>query len=299
VTVVSTEQAESDPHVSAFEAEGPVSAKLELVAGRLRIRAGAGSAVTVSVRPIADDDPADVAMAGKLRVDFHRGALSVRLPALSLPGMSQRAPGNVEVLVELPAGSDVRASSRSATLVAEGRLGELRYETMYGDIHVDEVVSPRLTTAEGDITVSRMSGRSRIASGSGTTSVGRIEGTATIGNDHGDVRVGDLDGKLRLVGIRGEFAVDRCSGDVKVKILDGRASIGEVVRGSVTMSANSADLEIGISPGTAARLDIGSVTGHVTNALTSVSGPDTGDEVCEITARTYCGDIVIRRAPDG
>ena len=76
--------------------------------------------------------------------------------------------------------------------------------------------------------------------------------------------------------------------------------IGEVVRGAVTVETAAGSLEIGIRSGTAAWLDLNTTSGSVRNELTAAAGPESTDETVEVRARTYVGDIVVRRvAPTG
>lgn len=284
-----------------YEATGPVLVKAELLAGSVHVVVRDRSTVTVGVHPSEPGDEVDVAAAKRLRVEFGRNTLSIRLPMLTMmsrSALSSHRVGSVDVTVEVPTGSELRASARSARLRVDGRLSDCRFETMDGDIEIEEAGPLRLVTASGDVTVGRATGRTRIASGSGTTVIGDIAGNAHIGQDYGDVRIGTVDGRLRITGVRGDLTVDRLVGVLEAKVLDGRTVVGEVVSGSVTMMATWAHLEVGIRAGTAARLDLRSVTGRIRNLLHGVPGPETTDQIAEITAHTYYGDVVIRRAPE-
>jgi len=58
----------------------------------------------------------------------------------------------------------------------------------------------------------------------------------------------------------------------------------------------SGNIEIGISEGTAARVDANSKQGSVRNSVPSQENPDTFDNKVTVHARTRRGDIIIRRA---
>ena len=58
----------------------------------------------------------------------------------------------------------------------------------------------------------------------------------------------------------------------------------------------SGNIEVGISEGTAARVDANSERGSVRNSVPSQENPDTSDNKVTVHARTRHGDIIIQRA---
>jgi hypothetical protein len=66
-------------------------------------------------------------------------------------------------------------------------------------------------------------------------------------------------------------------------------------RGSVVLETGFGELEVGISEGTAAWLDVSSLYGTVRSELDASDGPETSDETVKVRARTGYGDVVIRR----
>ena len=68
------------------------------------------------------------------------------------------------------------------------------------------------------------------------------------------------------------------------------------MRGSVTLETASGGLEVGVRRGTAVWLDLNTVAGRVTNELDDTSGPGDATDTVEVRARTYVGNIVVRRA---
>ncbi|MFD5933515.1 DUF4097 domain-containing protein [Streptomyces sp. NPDC060333] len=283
--------------MTTFKTPGPISARIEIPHGNLSIRAGDRDDTVVEVRPTDPSDPADVKAAEQARVDCTQDRLSVRVAGQGIhwPGAGRRV-GSVDLDVELPAGSQVRGRGTAVTLRAEGRLGECRFEAAHGDFRFDEAGPLRLSTSRGEIVVGHAVGSVRIGNGSGGVRVDRIDGSAHIGNDHGETRIGEVTGELRLSGMNGDFHVERAHGDVEAKTAHGRIRLAEIIRGAVVLTASSAEIEIGIREGTAARLDVSTLTGSVHNALKAVGGPTTGDEIAEVRVRTYSGDITVHRS---
>ena len=71
-----------------------------------------------------------------------------------------------------------------------------------------------------------------------------------------------------------------------------------MTRGAAALKTGLGEIEIGISAGTAARLDVHTQFGQVHNQLDAADGPRPADQAVEVRARTSYGDIMIRRAPD-
>jgi hypothetical protein len=58
----------------------------------------------------------------------------------------------------------------------------------------------------------------------------------------------------------------------------------------------SGNIEVGISEGTAARVDANSERGSVRNSVPAQENPDTPDNKVTVRARTRYGDIIIQPA---
>ncbi|MFI1887029.1 DUF4097 family beta strand repeat-containing protein [Streptomyces jumonjinensis] len=283
--------------MATFDTPEPVSVRIELASGDISIVASERLDTVVTVRPTDGSCAADVKAAAQARIDCSRGRLTVKVPAppRHRGGMAPGI-GSVDLRIEVPEGSQVRVGAPWATIRGEGRLGECRIDTAHGDIRLDHTGPLRLAAARGEISVGRVEGQAKVGNGSGSVRIDEIDGAAVIGNDHGEIRIGEITGRLRMIGMDGDFRVDRPHGSVEVKTAHGSVWIGDVVRGSVAITAASAEIEVGIREGTSARLDVSTVSGSVRNSLKTVDGPAASDEIAEVRARTFSGDIVIRRA---
>ncbi|MFC9361405.1 DUF4097 family beta strand repeat-containing protein, partial [Rhodococcus sp. NPDC057014] len=108
---------------------------------------------------------------------------------------------------------------------------------------------------------------------------------------------GVIGGGLRVKTANGDISVDDARADVAAATANGDIRIGRVTQGAVSLETGHGRIEIGIRPGTAARLDAHTSFGKVQNDLDSVDRPASTDDTVEVRARTGFGDIVIRR-PD-
>ncbi|MER6942982.1 DUF4097 family beta strand repeat-containing protein [Nonomuraea sp. NPDC000554] len=278
----------------AFDTPEPIDVTIDLAVGDVRVYASDRADTVVDVRPSDPSSDADVRAAEQTRVEYSHGRLLVKGPRKrdwSLFGWG----GSVDVTVELPSGSGLDAKSTGG-FRSDGRLGDCRLTTASGDIWLDETGKLRLDTASGDISVSGTSGQAEVTTANGEIRMGRIDGRAVLRTANGDITLGEVTGDLRLNTSSGDITVDRALAGVDARTAYGSVRIGEVVRGSVSLQTAYGELELGVREGTAAWLDVRTLSGTVRSSLNPSDGPAPSDETVEVHARTAYGDIVIRRS---
>src|SRR5262249_31094000 len=144
-------------------------------------------------------------------------------------------------------------------LLCEGRLGECRFKTGYGEIRLDKAAAVDLTSASGDVTVDQAGGGAEIAASNGAVNIRRIDGPASVKNSNRAGGIGEVTGDLVFSGANGGLTVDRAHASITAKTANGGIRIGEVSRGAVTLQTAAGSLDVGIRTGTAAWLDINTV----------------------------------------
>ena len=279
-----------------FDTPGPILVTVDIGVGDVRITATDRTDTSVEVRPSDPSKKADVAAAEQTRVEFSDGRLLVKGPK-GWRRYSLRGGGDsIDVQIDLPLGSQLRGEVGIAALRCTGVLGECRYTTGVGDVHVEEGGPVHLNTGAGDIAVDRVGGHAQIVTGSGAVRVGSIDGTAEIKGSNGSTWVGDISRDLRVVAANGSISVDHSHATVVAKTANGDVSLGDVEGGTVVAQTAMGRVDIGIREGVAAWLDLDTKFGKVYNELDSATRPQPGDETVEVRARTSFGDITIRRA---
>jgi hypothetical protein len=170
-----------------FATPTPISAMLSLPASRIQLIATDRTDTTVEVRPADAGKSRDVKAAEQATVEYANGVLRITTPE---PRSQVFGPsGAVQVTIELPAGSTVEAATTAAELHTEGRLGDVSFEA-YHQIIVDEVASARLTTADGDVQVARLTGPAEISTQRGDIRIAEaVRGTVTLTTQAGDITV--------------------------------------------------------------------------------------------------------------
>jgi hypothetical protein len=215
--------------MQTFDTPTPVSAVLDIPAGRIRIVATDRSDTTVEVLPADASKGRDRKAAEHTTVDHGDGVL--RIGASPAKHQVLGPSGSIAVTIHLPAGSRVEAKAASAELRGVGRLGDVAFESAQGSLELDEAASARLTTLAGDI------------------SVGRLGGPAEISTEKGDIRIAEAQG-----------------GAVVLRTQMGEVSVGAAAGVSASLDAGTAYGRIhnalANTDGAAAGLNIHATTGY-------------------------------------
>lgn len=278
----------------------PISVSIQLGSGLVQIEASDRTDTVVEVSPADPLSESDTKAAAETEVDFTDGRLRVTAPRHRGQGWGWgwfTDLGSIDIRIGLPAGSRVEAIGEMARFRCSGTLAACSLKTGAGDIDVGESAALyHLNTAFGDITVGRGSGHAEATTGSGRIAIREIDGTAELKSGNGEISVGQVTGDLKARSGNGSITVDRALAGVTAKTACGSVRISEVTRGSVVIETAAGELEVGIREGSAAWLDVSSLSGRVRNSLAAADDPGPAGETVEVKARTAFGDIVIRRA---
>ncbi|GAA0908485.1 DUF4097 family beta strand repeat-containing protein [Pseudonocardia zijingensis] len=280
-----------------FATPDPITLTLTLTAADIRLRASERTDTVVTVAPRDPANAKDVELAERTRTDFADDRLEIRAPQpWRVLGPSRNA-GALDVEIELPTGSEVHGEAWIADLHATGELGRVEFSTSLGDLTVDRTGPAKLAT-NSRVTARRIGGTAEIKS-AGAVRIDEIGGPTTIKNLNGATEVGRVEAELTCRSANGDVSVGTALADVKATTSNGAIRVEEVVRGDISLKTANGHVEIGIRPGTAARLDVHTKFGRVRNGLDATDGPGDSDEVATISTRTSVGDIVIRRPESG
>lgn len=171
-----------------FDTPAPISAVLDLPAGRIQFIAADRADTTVEVLPADATKSRDVKAAEQIRVAYEGGVLRIEAPQAKNEYFGPS--GAVEVTVQLPAGSRVEGKAAAAELRGVGRLGEVAFEGAQGPVKLDEAASVRLTLQDGDVTLGRLSGPAEISTQRGDIRITEAErGAVVLRTRMGDISV--------------------------------------------------------------------------------------------------------------
>ena len=247
--------------LSNFNTPSPIAVALDLYVADVQIVASDRTDTIVEVRPSDPGKAADVKAAENTRVEYDDATrtLSVitRKPRNRFVNFSKR-PESIDVVIQLPADSDVRGEAGLGDYRTEGVLGAVALKTDMGAVRIGETCTLNIRTGLGEITVNGTSGSAEVHSGSGEIRIGAVTGPA-------NVKVSN-----------GALSVDRALSDITASSSNGEVRIGEVVRGKVSATSKNGRVDVGVREGSAAWLELNTAVGRVYNELASSGRDDDG-----------------------
>ncbi|MDT0346222.1 DUF4097 family beta strand repeat-containing protein [Streptomyces litchfieldiae] len=176
-----------------FDTPAPVSAVLDIPAGRIQFIAADRTDTTVEVLPANASKGRDVKAAEQTTVDYRDGVLRIDAPAAKNQYLGPS--GSIEITVQLPAGSRIEAKAASAEFRCVGRLGDIVFEGAHGAVKIDEAASIRLTASAGDVSIGRLAGPAQISTHQGDIHIAEAaRGTLVATTQMGDITVGTAHG---------------------------------------------------------------------------------------------------------
>jgi Putative adhesin len=176
-----------------FDTPAPISAVLDIPAGRVRFIAADRADTAVEVLPANVSKGRDVKAAEQTKVEYGDGVLRIKAPAEKNQILGPS--GSIEVTVQLPAGSRIEAKAAGAELRGVGRLGDVAFEGAHGAVKLDEAASVRVAAYAGDVTVGRLTGPAEITTQQGDIRIAEAtSGTVVLRTQMGDVSVGAAHG---------------------------------------------------------------------------------------------------------
>ncbi|MFJ8505815.1 DUF4097 family beta strand repeat-containing protein [Streptomyces avermitilis] len=172
-----------------FDTPAPVTAVLDIPAGRIQFIAADRADTTVEVLPANTSRSRDAKAAEQTEVAYDDGVLRIKAPEAKNQILGPS--GSIEVTVQLPAGSRVEAKAALAEFRGVGRLGDVSFEGAQGAVKLDEAASARLTLQSGDVSVGRLGGPAQISTQKGDLRITEaVRGTVTLRTESGEISVG-------------------------------------------------------------------------------------------------------------
>lgn len=274
-----------------FQTPEPITLRVKLGSGNIDIDAADGDETVVAIRPGDPGSRADVEHAENTSVDFHHNTLTIRAPETH----GGRSP-SISVLVQLPEGSAVDVTAGSADTRANCHLGDVTITGGSGDVRLSDAGNVTIKLGSGDISTGGLSGRTDITTASGDVNVRELGDTARVNTASGDCMIGEAHGPVQLATASGDVRVDRAHRSVEGKTASGDGYIAVAMSEVISWHTASGDIWIGVPTGTAALLDVSTLTGDVTSGLDGADAPGESEQRVEIRARSVSGDIHIARA---
>src|SRR5215472_15352090 len=138
--------------MTAFATPGPIAATVEVAGARVRLTASDRTDTVVLVEPVNEASRSDVKVAGKTKVDFADGQLSVKT---TTPGAKS---GSVSITIDLPAGSSLAAYLAHSSVQADGPIGRCELHLASGQGQLDRIDALHASIASGEVAIGHVAG---------------------------------------------------------------------------------------------------------------------------------------------
>src|SRR5215469_5480607 len=208
--------------MTAFATPGPIAATVEVAGARVRVTASDRTDTVVLVEPINEASRSDVKVAGKTKVDFTGGQLSVKT---TTPGDKN---GSVVITIDLPAESSLVAYLAHSSVHVDGSVGRCELHVGSGQVELERIDALQANISAGEVTIGHIAGRADIDGGAFGVRIGEVEGTVGIASSGGQAWIGHASADLDLRSSSGGFDIDRADGSVTATTASGAIRIGRL-----------------------------------------------------------------------
>ena len=273
-----------------FATPGPIAATVEVAGAQVQVTASDRTDTVVLVEPINEANRSDVKVADRTKVEFADGRLSIKTT------VSGSKNGSVAITIDLPTGSDLAVYLAYSAVHAGGSLGECELHMASGRVQLDRIDTLQASIASGEVAIGHIAGRADIDGGAISMRIGEVEGTVGFSTSGGHAWIGHACADLDLSSSSCDFDIDRADGSVTATTAGGAIRIGRMTHGRAKLMNGSGNIEVGISEGASASIDVNSDRGAVHNFVSSQGNAGPSDDKVMVHARTRHGDIVIQRA---
>jgi hypothetical protein len=273
-----------------FATPEPITAALTTAGALVQVAATDRPDTVVLVEPVNRASKSDVRVAENTRVGFSAGELTVKTT------VSGDKNGSVAITVELPAGSRLVLSTARTQVRADGRLGDCQLDVASGRVQLHDIAALRANLAGGEVSIGRIAGTASVEGSSAGLRIGEVAGIVRYQGATGEVWIGHALSDIDLSSARGSFHIDRAEGSVTAKSGNCPIRIGRMTRGRAELVNASGGIDLGISEGSAARVDAESTKGEVRSSLPALDAAGESGSQVSIYARTRRDDIVIHPA---
>ena len=277
--------------MQTYETPRPITLSVRAGSGHVTVVADDTQRTTVELTPLNSAGEDAVAEA---TVEQRGDSVAVVLPRHR--GLFRQGP-QVAVAITVPTGSTLEVKAEACDVRASGGYASAAIDTGSGDIAVERVDgSARLKSGSGTVTAGEVGQALVAATGSGNVNVEHSAGSTTVNVGSGDISIGEVTGDVVTKTGSGDVEVGRLAGTLLTKTGSGDLTVRRATTGSVRANGASGNISIGVEEGTAAWLDVSTLSGRVSQELGETDSPTDGQHRIEITAHTVSGDLRIHRA---
>lgn len=273
-----------------FETRSPVKLRVEVPIGRIFVTAEATQETRIEMT-------AQSSMARKwvenAEIDKTGDEINVviRKPSFLSWGFNR----GVDVNIHVPLESWAAMTTGSGTVDTAGKLGKVRTLTGSGKIRLDDCGEVHARTGSGEITIRLCAGSVDAKTGSGHVVVGKVGADARIVTASGGAEIDEVAGDARIHCASGHIEVGQAGDNLDVHAASGSIRVGRVDHGRVKARTSSGSVRVGVANGTAALLDVSTMSGRVDSELRPSDAPGSEEKRVELILSTMSGNVTVAR----
>jgi hypothetical protein len=275
--------------IHRFPTPTPPRLTIEFRSGAIAIRTDDADETIVELTGRRDNDATNQAIA-ETTIEQRGDEIVVLVPKRA-GGIFGRST-DLYLSVTAPRSTALAIQSGSADITAEGDYGTSRIATGSGDVAVGRIAgSARLRSGSGDVRVQAIDGDVDVGAGSGDVQLGAVEGSVAAQTGSGDVRLTSGGKALEVKTGSGDVSVGDAPEWLSAKTGSGDVRIDTARKGEIHARTASGDIRAGVPAGTAAWLDVRTISGRVSSDLQATDEPTGGEDHVRLRLESVSGDI--------
>jgi Toastrack DUF4097 len=278
--------------MDTFKTPNPPRLSVDLRAGVLTIDTADTDETTVAITPLNDNE---VTLDAVISTTVEQRGHEIVVHVPSRFGFLGRGP-KLSIAITAPHGARLGLKSGSADVIATGRFGTSAVTTGSGDITLGDCTdSLRVSSGSGTVRVASVAKDVVAKTGSGNIDIANVDGDASLSSGSGDVIVGGATRGVDAQTGSGNITVRSAPPDLRATTASGDIRIDVAREGEVRAKAASGDIHAGVATGTAAWLEVHTVSGRVDSALEAGGEPTADERRVRLHLSTVSGDIELAR----
>jgi hypothetical protein len=282
-----------DKRMQSFQTPAPARLRVEIPKGRIRIIAEETGVTRVELTANRGDATAQEWIAeAEIAQSGDEIVVRVRKTGLRLFDFG----GGIDAEIHVPLGSGASLSTGAGRIETAGRLGEVSAESGSGSITLDDCAEARARTGSGNIVIGAVAGSVKAKTGSGRITAGKVGANATINTGSGSAELAGAAGDAKLTTASGNIEVGEAGDSLEAFAASGNIEVRRADHGRVRAKTFSGRISVGVARGSAALLDISTMSGRVHSELEAGEAPAAGEKHVDLVINTMSGNVNLARA---
>ncbi|HUO88875.1 MAG TPA: DUF4097 family beta strand repeat-containing protein [Rhizomicrobium sp.] len=274
-----------------FETPSPVRLRVEIPLGRIFVTAEATGQTHIEMTATNSTARKWIAEAEVTKNGNEIGVI-IRKPSPLSWGFLR---GGLEVNIHVPLESWAAMGTGSGHIDTKGRLGKVRATSGSGAIRLDDCGEVHARTGSGEITVRLCAGSVDAKTGSGHVIVGKVGADARIVTASGGAEIDEVSGDARIHCASGHIEVGQSGNSLDAHAASGSIRVQRADHGQVRARTYSGSVRVGVAKGTAALLDVSTMSGRVDSELQPSDAPGAEEKRVELILSTMSGNVTVAR----